>query len=169
MANQSNSNSKINKDNSNVNSDNNSDYNKNRWSLMNGDFGEIIIKEDEVKKYINQLYLSFILWSMKIDIDLPFEAIDYEKSIIKVINAIDIVFLLNKEINNKELLIKFINTLNKLVNKPDNCFEIFFNKKIYGAILDLTFDNFQKKGKDEFKSWKRSGYNFIMGSKNNKG
>ena len=149
MANQSNSNSKINKDNSNVNSDNNSDYNKNRWSLMNGDFGEIIIKEDEVKKYINQLYLSFILWSMKIDIDLPFEAIDYEKSIIKVINAIDIVFLLNKEINNKELLIKFINTLNKLVNKPDNCFEIFFNKKIYGAILDLTFDNFQKKGKDE--------------------
>ena len=86
---------------------------------------------------------------MTIDIDKSFDNINLDKSNIKVINPIEIIFFLNIIIKNKELILKFLKAMNKLVDKPENCFEIFFSKKAYGSFLDLTFENYKKKGKEE--------------------
>ena len=119
------------------------------FSKINSDGEEIIIKDSEIDKYIKKLYSCFMLWSMNYDIDDDFDKINLEKSNIKVINTIEIIFLLNNIIKNKQLILKFLKSMNKLVEKPENCFEIFFNKKSYASFLDLTFDNYKKTGKDE--------------------
>ena len=41
-----------------------------------------------------------------------------------------------------------------MVEKPDNCFELFFNRKGYALFLDLAFENYKKKGKDEEEMYK---------------
>ena len=134
---------------SNANNIDNHTHNFNYFGKINKDGAEIIIKDSEIDKYIKKLYSSFMLWSMTIDIDKSFDNINLDKSNIKVINPIEIIFFLNSIIKNKELILKFLKAMNKLVDKPENCFEIFFSKKAYGSFLDLTFENYKKKGKEE--------------------
>ena len=124
-------------------------YNNNYFSKINNDGEEIIIKDSEIDKYIKKLYECFMLWSMNYDFDYPFDGISLEKSNLKVINTIEIIFLLNNIIKNKQLILKFLKSMNRLVEKPENCFEIFFNKKAYASFLDITFENYKKTGKDE--------------------
>ena len=113
------------------------------------DVNGLIIKESEIKDYINKLYSVFMLWALSIDIDVPFKAINLDSSIIKISNTIDILFILNNQLQNHDLIINFLNSINKLVNNPENCYEIFFNKKVYSQFLDLTLENYKKKGKYE--------------------
>ena len=121
----------------------------NYYGQTNTDGGEIIIKDSEMIKYIKKLYSVFMLWTITEDLDSIFEKIDLDKKNIKVINTIEIIFLLNNMIKNKELILEFLKNIKKLVNKPENCFEIFFNKKAYSSFLEITFDNYTKKGKDD--------------------
>ena len=110
---------------------------------------KIIIKDSEINKYINKLYSVFMLWALTTDVDTPFNKVDLNKSNIKVINTIDIIFFLNKILKNKVLILEFLKTINKLVEKPENCFELFFSKKVFASFIDFTFENYKKKGKDE--------------------
>ena len=123
--------------------------NESCFTKFNSDGEEIIIKDSEINAYIKKLYSAFMLWSMTIDIDSNFDSVNLDKNSIKVINTIEIIFLLNNKIKNKEYILKFLKTIQKLVEKPENCFELFFGKKVYSSFLDITFENFRKKGKDE--------------------
>ena len=134
---------------SNSSDTNNNIKNENCFTKFNSDGEEIIIKDSEINAYIKKLYSAFMLWSMTIDIDSDFDSVNLDKNSIKVINTIEIIFLLNNKIKNKEYILKFLKTIQKLVQKPENCFELFFGKKVYSSFLDITFDNFRKKGKDE--------------------
>jgi hypothetical protein len=86
------------------------------------DVNGLIIKESEIKNYINRLYSIFMMWALSIDIDIPIEAINLDSSIIKISNTIDILFSLNNQLQNRDLILNFLNSINKLVNKPENCY-----------------------------------------------
>ena len=144
-----NSNSNINITNNTKTNTNTSNNNNNNNYLNKFDINGLIIKESEIKNYINKLYSIFMLWALSIDVDIPIEAINLDNSIIKISNTIEILFLLNNQLQNRDLIINFLNSINKLVNKPENCYEIFFNKKVYSQFLDITLENYKKKGKYE--------------------
>ena len=133
--------------NTKINSDNSPDLDY--FSKIKSEGGDIIIKDSEIDNYIKKLYSTFLLWSMTKDIDSDFDKINLNKSNIKVLNTIEIIFLLNNIIKNKQLIIKFLKAINKLVEKPENCFELFFSKKVYASFLSLAFEYYRKKGKDE--------------------
>ena len=137
-------------------SSNNTKYNNNSYqnninlfSKINSNGEEIIIKDSVINEYIKKLYSIFMLWSMTKDINSSFDSINLGKSNIKVLNTIEIIFLLNNMIKDKDLFLKFLKTINKLVENPENCFELFFAKKVYSYFVDITFENYKKKGKDE--------------------
>ena len=136
-------------------------YNINYFGQINTEGGVMIIKDSEMNKYIKKLYSVFMLWSMTEDIDSSLEKIDLDKKNIKVINTIEIICLLNKMTKNKELILNFLKTIKKLADKPENCFEIFFNKKVYSSFLDLTFENYLKKGKEDIEIF-NIGKNILM-------
>ena len=110
---------------------------------------EIIIKDSEIKKYYDKLYSIFILWSLAIDVSFPFDAISLDNSSIKNVNAIEILFLLNNKLKDKKLIINFLKSIERLANNSENCYQLFFNMKVLSSFLDITFDNYRLKGKDE--------------------
>ena len=110
---------------------------------------QIIIKDSEFDNYVKKLYSVFILWSLSIDVSIPFNYISLDRSTIKNVNTIEILFLLNKQLKNKKLIINFLNSLNKLTQNPDNCYQLFFNIKIYSSFLDIAFENYKIKAKEE--------------------
>ena len=130
-----------------------SNNNINLFSKFNSDGEEIIIKDSEINEYIKKLYSIFMLWSMTKDINSSLDSIDLKKSNIKVLNTIEIIFLLNNMIKDKELFLNFLKTISKLIENPENCFELFFAKKVYSYFIDITFENYKKKGKDEEKMY----------------
>ena len=111
---------------------------------------EIIIKDSEFNKYIDKLYSVFILWSLSIDVNCPFDAISLDNSVIKNVNTIEILFILNNLFkSNKKLIIHFLRSLEKLTKNSENCYQLFFDKKVFSSFLDITFENYRLKGKDE--------------------
>ena len=111
---------------------------------------EIIIKDSEFNKYIDKLYSVFILWSLSIDVNCPFNAISLDHCVIKNVNTIEILFILNEQLkSNKKIIIHFLNSLDKLTTNSENCYQLFFDKKVFSSFLDITFENYRLKGKDE--------------------
>ena len=111
---------------------------------------EIIIKDSEFNKYIDDLYSVFILWSLSIDVSCPFNAISLSHCIIKNVNTIEILFILNEKLKtNKKLIINFLTSIEKLTKSSENCYQLFFNIKVYSSFLNLTFENYRLKGKEE--------------------
>ena len=110
---------------------------------------EIIIKDSELNKYIEDLYSFFILWSLSIDLAIPFYSISLDNSTIRNINTIEILLLLNNQLKNKKLIINFLQSINKLAKNSENCYQLFFNIKVFSSFLDITFENYRLKGKEE--------------------
>ena len=129
--------------------DNDDEINNDDDTLKEGEEEEIIIIDSEFNKYIEDLYSVFILWSLSIDVGIPFNAISLDNSSIKNINEIEILFILNNQLKNKRLIINFLNSINKLTKNPENCYQLFFNIKIFSSFLDITFENYKLKGKEE--------------------
>ena len=110
---------------------------------------EIILKDSEFNKYIEDLYKIFIFWSLTIDFEYPFEFIDLEKSLIKNVDPIEILFSLNRQLKNKKIILKFLVSMEKLTKQSENCYQLFFNISIYSSFLDITFENYKLQGKEE--------------------
>ena len=127
------------------------DENNNDCNFETEEIGEeeIIIKDSEFDNYVKKLYSVFILWSLSIDVSIPFNYINLDRSTIKNVNAIENLFLLNKQLKNKKLIINFLNSINKLTQNPENCYQLFFNIKIYSSFLDIAFENYKIKYKEE--------------------
>ena len=111
----------------------------------------MIIKDEEMEKYIENLYSFFILWALGISNDTPLEGVSLDNAEIKNINAIEYLFVLNYNLRNKKLILKSLEALNKLTKKEENCFQIYYSSKIYASIFDLTFENYKLKGEYEEK------------------
>ena len=122
---------------------------KKTYKYIESGVEEIIIKDTEIKKYYDKLYSIFILWSLAIDVSFPFDAISLDHSLIKNVNAIEILFLLNNKLKDKKLIINFLKSIDRLANNSENCYQLFFNIKVLSSFLDITFDNYRLKGKDE--------------------
>ena len=110
---------------------------------------DTIIKDNEINDYINKLYSIFILWSTATDIESNLNDVNFDNCDIKFKNAIEIIFLLNKGLKDKKYIINFFEIINKLITNPENCYELFFDKKLYSSFLDITFDCFKKNTKEE--------------------
>ena len=110
---------------------------------------ELIIDEAIYKDYTEKLYSIFILWSLAIDVSVPYELISLNNCYIKNINGIEIIFLLNKSIKNKQYILKFLKAMKIIVKIPDNAYIIFSNMKVFSSFLDIAFDNYRIKGKEE--------------------
>ena len=110
---------------------------------------ELIIKETHHKDYIEKLYSIFLLWTLSIDVSIPYTAISFKNCYIKNVNGIEILFLLNSKIKNRNLLMIVIKSINTIINIPENAYQIFCNRKVFASFLDITFENYRKKGKDE--------------------
>ena len=135
--------------NKNEKANNSKDNKKKTYKYVESGEEEIIIKDSEIKKYYDKLYSIFILWSLAIDVSFPFDAISLDHSSIKNVNAIEILFLLNNKLKDKKLIINFLKSIDRLANNSENCYQLFFNIKVLSSFLDITFDNYRLKGKDE--------------------
>jgi len=128
---------------------NSTDNKKKIYKYIESGEEDIIIKDSEIKKYYDKLYSIFILWSLGIDVSYPFNAISLDNNSIKNVNAIEILFLLNNKLKDNKLIINFLKSIDKLANNSENCYQLFFNIKVLSSFLDITFDNYRLKGKDE--------------------
>ena len=110
---------------------------------------EIIIKDSIYNEYIERLYSIFIFWTLNIDVKILFDAVTIKKCPIENINGIEILFLLDKKIKNMTYLLRFLNSINNIINLPQNAFKILQSIKVFSSFLDLTFENKNAEGKDE--------------------
>ena len=110
---------------------------------------ELILKENIYKEYIEKLYTVFILWTFSIDVSIPYDAIFFKNLQIRNTNGIEFIFLLDKRVQNKTLLILFLNTIQKIIDIPENSFIILKNLKIFSSFLEVAFNNYKLEGKNE--------------------
>ena len=122
---------------------------------------ETIIKDKEIIDYISQLYLIFELWSTGTEVDIDINTVIIENLYIQVPNVIGILFFLSKTLKNKKLIISSFETIYRLLTNPENCYELFFTKKNYGYLLDITFDCFKKTSQDDIECY-NLGKNIIV-------
>ena len=110
---------------------------------------EIIIKDSIYNDYIERLYSIFIFWTLSIDVSILFDAVTIKSCQIKNTNGIEILFLLHQKLNNMKYLLRFLNSINNIINMPSNSFRIFQNIKVYASFVDMAFKYKNLEGKDE--------------------
>ena len=114
---------------------------------------EIVIKDELYQEYKNNLFDKFLVWSLGINVEITFESINLSSMPIANLNILEIIFVLDKEVNDINLTIKFFESIDKLINTnlTQNSYNLLINKKIYSLFLDTTFKFFHKKEKIENK------------------
>ena len=110
---------------------------------------EIIIKDSIYIEYLEKLYSIFILWTLSIDVSIPYTAISFQNCYIRYTNGMEMIFLLNEKIKNKHYLNIFLNIINTIVKIPDNAYQIFCHTKVLSSFLDTAFQNQNLKGEEE--------------------
>ena len=110
--------------------------------------GILIIKDETFQNYIELLFSYFLLWSLDIQINIPYSTIHLQKSHIKDINIFQHLFEINSKINDINFLNKLIDSIDLLMELDQNCFKFLYNKKIFSLLLDLSFSCFIKKEKN---------------------
>ena len=100
---------------------------------------EIIIKDELFEEYKKKLFDKFLLWSLGLDINTEFNMDNLSSVEIKYIDILEIVFVLNEDIKDINITMKFIELLKIMISLESNCFNMLINKKIYAYILELTF------------------------------
>ena len=100
---------------------------------------EIIIKDELFEQYKIKLFNKFLLWSlgMNIENELNLESLSTVK--IEYLDILEIIFVLDEEIQDINLTLKFFELIKTLISLDFNCFKILTNKKIFANFLDLTF------------------------------
>ena len=110
--------------------------------------GVLVIKEEIYKNYIDKLFASFLLWALDIPINIPYTTISLEKSYIKNINILQLLFEVTTKIEDIDLT-KVIKSLESLMELHENCFMFLFNKKMFSLLLDLSFECYIKKEQEK--------------------
>ena len=143
----------------NINENSEKSINNNIWDLIDKDIennnsedfqiieGTLIIKDEIYQEYINQLFSSFLLWSLDIQINIPYTSIHLQKSYIRDITILQHLFEINKRIKDINFLNKLVNCLNSLMELEPNCLMALYNKKFFSLLLDLSFSCYIKKEK----------------------
>ena len=107
--------------------------------------GELIIKDEIYQNYIEKLFSYFLLWSLDIQIDIPYTTIHLQKSHIKDLNILQHLFEINLKIKNIKFETKLVNSINYLMELQQNCFKALYDKKFFSLLLDLSFNCYLKK------------------------
>ena len=93
--------------------------------------GELIIKEEIYQNYIEKLFSYFLLWSLDIQIDIPYTTIHLQKSHIKDINILKHLFEINLKIKDINFETKLVNSINYLMELQQNCFKALYDKNFF--------------------------------------
>ena len=106
---------------------------------------EIVIKDELFEEYKKNLFDYFLVWSLGINIEIPLESLILKNMPIANVNMLEILFALDKEINDINLTSKFLNAVDQLISSIEqNSYNLLMDKKIYSLFLDTTF-KFHKK------------------------
>ena len=123
---------------------------------------EIVIKDDLYEQYKKNLFDKFLVWALGVNIEIDLSSMNLTSLPIVNLNILEIIFALDKEVNDINSTLKFFETINKLItNNPQNCFNLLNNKKLYSLFLETTFKFYKKEGKEEKKVYEL-GKNIIL-------
>ena len=100
---------------------------------------EIIIKDELYEQYKTKLFDKFFLWSLGLNIENELNLENLSTMKIEYLDILEIIFVLDEEIKDINLTLKFFELIKKLISLDINCYNILTNKKIYANFLDLTF------------------------------
>ena len=137
-----------------IKKDNNNELNKlkNKDNLIKEE-EEIIIKDELYKKYIENLFSIFMIWSFGIKSEITkisLNSLTWENFEIKYLNGLEFLFYLNSEIKDNKYTFKYMNILLKLsTNKPINAYKLIQNRIIISSILDIIFNNLNYENNKE--------------------
>ena len=118
-------------------------------SIING---TLILKDNLLKNYKNNLFNIFYLWAMGLKLEDDITKINFEKSLIKNPNIIEILFSYINELNDINYTIQFLDKMHLFISNFQNAYTIFSNKKIYSVFLDFSFSCYKTKNNDKKES-----------------
>ena len=123
---------------------------------------EIVIKNELFEKYKNNLFEKFLIWSLGINIEINLSSINITNLPIANPNLLEIIFVLDKEVNDIKLTLRFFTAIQQLlINNDKNSYILLINKKIYSLFLDTTF-KFYKSDKEEEKKLYEMGQDILL-------
>ena len=131
-----------------ANNENNREYNniENSYFEENNEInGILIFKENLLKDYKDKLFNILYLWAFGFNLENDINKIDFEKSEIKNLSIMKILFIYIKELNNTNYTMKFLEKFQLFISTPQNSYNIFLNKKLYSELLDLSFNYYNKE------------------------
>ena len=101
---------------------------------------EIVIKDELYEQYKNQLFDKFLVWTLGVNIEVMPSSLDLSSMNIANPNILEIIFSLDKEINDINLTLQFFERMSKLItNNQQNSYNLLINQKIYSLFLETTF------------------------------
>ena len=113
---------------------------------------EIVIKDELFEQYKNDLFDKLLVWTLNINIEASSHSLDLASMPIVNLNILEIIFVLDKEINDINLSLKFFESIDKLISvNQQNSYNLLYNKKIYSEFLETTFRFHNKEDKNEKK------------------
>ena len=113
---------------------------------------EIVIKDELYEKYKDELFGKFLIWVLGVNIEIDINIMNLTGLPINNPNIFEIIFELDKEINDINLTIKLFESIEKLLKNNDkNCFILLSNKKFYTLFLDTVFKYYKKNEEKEKK------------------
>ena len=113
---------------------------------------EIVIKDELYEEYKSKLFGKLMVWTLGINFEIELSSISLNNMPMQNLNILEIIFVLDKELNDVNLTLKFLDSIDKLTsNNEQNSYSLLANKKIYSLFLDTTFKFYKKKEKTEIK------------------
>ena len=120
---------------------------------------DLIIKNEIYDLYIEHLYNFLLQWCLGIQMaynsSLSTELFssfnnkkEYNKpknNLIMNMNILEILFILNKNVNDFNFTLKLLNDLEQLIEMPENSYFLILNNKIYLSFLDITFKYYNSR------------------------
>ena len=104
---------------------------------------QIIIKDEIFEDYKKKIFENFFCWVLGVKTDVPLSGLNLSKSVIKNIDILNIIFILEKNINEPTFTFKFLKTMEPLITDYKNAINLLSNKKIFANFLDIAFTNYK--------------------------
>ena len=105
--------------------------------------GILIIKEDIFQNYIDKVISYIILWSLDIQVNINLDIIDLNKSVIKNINILQLLFEVSKKLKDIEFTLRLVNVFDNIFENikqiEQNCYKALYNNKFMISLIELSF------------------------------